>query len=149
MIRFLFLLVSVALFVIACFFLQLGSSSTLSADVSSVTRDDFDASVEANVTHLVTGWMPLMDSSLKGSVVVNASANSSYEQLEVQYAAKSKLRLTTAQWNVLYIDIPFRHNFWSLLPNPTMSISNVMLIKSHTVLMLVSCRDHRNHYWPY
>lgn len=52
-------------------------------DASSVTRDDFDASVESNVTHLVSGWLPLMDSSLKGSVVVNASTNSSYEQLEV------------------------------------------------------------------
>lgn len=66
-----------------CFFSQLGASSTLSVDVSSVTRDDFDASVESNVIHLVSGWLPLMDSSLKGSVVFNASINSSYEQLEV------------------------------------------------------------------
>lgn len=68
---------------ILLFAVQLGASSTLSTDVSSVVRDDFDASVEANVTHLVTGWMSLMDSSVKGSAVLNASANASYEQYEV------------------------------------------------------------------
>lgn len=66
------------------FFLQLGGSSTLSMDVSSVIRDDYDASLAANVAHVVTGWTPLMDSSLKGSVVLNATANSSYEQVEVR-----------------------------------------------------------------
>lgn len=62
---------------------QLGGVEVLSADVSGITRDDFDASVEANVTQLVAGWAPLMDSSLKGSVVMNASVNGSYEQYEV------------------------------------------------------------------
>lgn len=66
------------------FCLQLGALSTLSTDVSSVIRDDFDASIEAGVTHLVTGWLPLMDSSLKGSAVFNASTNSSHEQYEVR-----------------------------------------------------------------
>ena len=64
-------------------FLQLGTSDTLSVDVSSIVRDDFDASVEASVSQLVSGWTPLLDSSLKGSAVVNASANASYEQYEV------------------------------------------------------------------
>ncbi len=36
------------------------------------------------MAHLVTGWVPLMDSSLKDSVVVNATANASYEQVEVR-----------------------------------------------------------------
>lgn len=65
------------------FLSKLGGSSTLSADVSSVIKEDFTASVDANVAHLVTGWTPLMDSSLKGSVVLNATTNASYEQLEV------------------------------------------------------------------
>lgn len=62
---------------------QLGGVDVLSADVSGITRDDFDASVEANVTQLVAGWTPLMDSSLKGSVVINASVSGSYEHYEV------------------------------------------------------------------
>lgn len=70
--------------ILASHVLQLGASSTLSTDVSSVIRDDYDASIEANVTHLVSGWMSLMDSSLKGSAVLNASANASYEQYEVR-----------------------------------------------------------------
>lgn len=65
------------------FLMQLGGSSTLSTDVSSVTKEDFDSSIEASVAHLVTGWTPLMDSSLKGSVVLNATTNASYEQVEV------------------------------------------------------------------
>lgn len=55
-------------------------------DVSGIVRDDFDASVEANVIQLVAGWTPLLDSSLKGSAVVNASANSSYEEYEVGHS---------------------------------------------------------------
>lgn len=62
---------------------QLGTSDTLSVDVSGIVRDDFGASAEANVTQLVAGWTPLLDSSLKGSAVVNASTNSSYEEYEV------------------------------------------------------------------
>lgn len=55
-------------------------------DVSGIVRDDFDASVEANVVQLVAGWTPLLDSSLKGSAVVNASINSSYEEYEVGHS---------------------------------------------------------------
>ena len=69
--------------------LQLSVLNTLSADVSGIERNDFDASVETNVTHLVTGWAPLMDSSLKASAVINASVNTSYEQYEVSYYWKS------------------------------------------------------------
>lgn len=65
-------------------FLQLGTSDALSVDVSGIVRDDFDASVESSVIQLVAGWTPLLDSSLKGSAVVNASANSSYEEYEVR-----------------------------------------------------------------
>lgn len=67
----------------SCSLFQLGASSTLATDVSSVAREDFDASVDATVAHLVSGWVPLMDSSLKDSLVINATANSSYEQVEV------------------------------------------------------------------
>lgn len=71
-------------------FLQLGTLSTLSADVSSVIKGDFDASVDASVSHLVTGWVPLMDSSLKDSVIINATANASYEQVEVGQGSRVK-----------------------------------------------------------
>lgn len=75
--------------------LQLGALDTLSVDISGVIRDDFDASIEANVTHLVTGWNPLMDSSLKGSAIINASATSSYEQLEVGFCIVGAEQWTT------------------------------------------------------
>ena len=83
------------------FLSNLGGSNTLSADVSSVIRGDFDASVEANVAHLVSGWTPLMDSSLKGSVVLNATTNASYEQIEV--------RAVSATTKLLHSPLPVDH----------------------------------------
>lgn len=64
--------------------LQLSTIDILSVDKSAVTRSDFTASVEGNVTQLVTGWTPLFDSSLKDSAVVEALVNSSYQQHEVR-----------------------------------------------------------------
>lgn len=81
------------------FLSKLGGSSTLSTDVSSVIKEDFSASVEENVAHLVTGWTPLMDSSLKGSVVLNATADASYEQVEVRYPHNEKT-LVQSSWNI-------------------------------------------------
>lgn len=64
--------------------IQLGNLDALSADISGIVRDDFHASVKVNVTHLVAGWTPLLDSSLKGSATIPASKNSSYEQYEAR-----------------------------------------------------------------
>lgn len=64
----------------------------ISIDASSIMSTDFDASVDAKVTQLVTGWTPLMDSTLKGSAVINASANASLEHFVVSTPPRADLR---------------------------------------------------------